>query len=98
VAGNLNSALQSRGGDGLFSQRKIPLTNRLPEREIRGDDGGAKPAMDEMFCRGNIAAALSCIELQNRSCEIVVAKLLRQIYCQRSSAFPVSHNIHARPA
>jgi hypothetical protein len=76
VVGNLISALQSRGGDGLLVKEKIRLTNRLPEREIRGDCGGARPTMDDMCCRGSCTAALSCTELQNPYRQIFVAKSL----------------------
>src|ERR1700688_272822 len=41
-------------------KEKITITNRLPEREIRGDCGGAKPAMGDMSCRDSNTAALSC--------------------------------------
>jgi len=82
VVGNPISALQSRGGDGLLVKEKIRLTNRLPEREIRGDCGGARPTMDDMCCRGSCTAALSCTELQN-PCQIFVAKALsRNRYCE----------------
>ncbi len=89
VAGHLSPPYSRAAATACLVKEKIPITNRLPEREIRGDCGGAMPAMGEMFCRGSNTAALSCTDTKCLS-RNSVAKSTRETWSRQF----LSRNLH----